>query len=57
MEQVKVVAERFVNIPVDLIVASHYQRAKESAEIVGKKVGVKIRYSNVFKEMKRPTEM
>lgn len=40
-----------------IIISSPYKRAKETAEIIGKELNIKIKYSNLLKERKNPTEI
>jgi len=56
-EQVKLLANRLKNVEIDEIIASPYERTKQTAEIIAKKLGEPIIFSEVFKELKRPTEI
>lgn len=40
-----------------IIISSPYQRAKETAEIIRKELNIKIKYSDLLKERKNPTEI
>lgn len=40
-----------------IIISSPYERAKETAEIIGKELDMKVEYSNLLKERKNPTEI
>lgn len=55
--QAQFVAQRFLNIPVDLILSSPFERAKQTAEIISSAVKKDVQYSPLLKEMKRPTEI
>ena len=40
-----------------IIISSPYMRAKETAEIIGKELNIKVKYSDLLKERKNPTEI
>lgn len=40
-----------------IIISSPFQRTKETAEIIGKELGLKIIYSDLLKERRNPTEI
>ena len=40
-----------------IIIASPYQRTRETAEIIGKELNLKIKYSNLLVERKNPSEV
>ncbi len=54
--QAKILAERFLNIPVNLIISSDYLRARQTAEIINKKLNKKLVETELFGEIRRPTE-
>ena len=56
IEQAKILAKRFSKIPIDIILASPIQRAKQTAEIINKELKKEIIYSYLIKEWKRPAE-
>lgn len=53
-EQAQFVAERFTRIPIELIVASPFPRALQTAEIISKKTGVPVEPSELAKERLYP---
>ncbi len=55
--QARNVAEEFKNIPLDIIIASTYERARETAQYVSNATGVPIEYSESVIELKRPSEL
>jgi probable phosphoglycerate mutase len=55
--QAERLAERFSHIDTDAIIASPYLRTKETAEIIGKKLGKEIRFNEIFHELRRPSEI
>ncbi len=56
-EQSAFVAERCTKLPIDTIVSSSMNRAKETAEIILVKVKKPIEYSELFVERRRPSEV
>ena len=56
-EQAVLVAERFVSIPKDIIIASDYVRALETAKVISDKTGVSVRESELFREIRRPADI
>lgn len=57
VKQAQAVAERFKNIPVEIIISSSLARAKHTAEEIQKTTGVEHEIDDVIKEMTRPTEI
>jgi len=55
-KQAEVLAKRFLKIPVDIIFASLMQRAKQTAEIINKKLKKEVVYSELIQEWRRPSE-
>ena len=47
--------KRFKDMQIDVIVASPYVRAKQTAEIISNDIGLPIRFSDLLVEVKRPT--
>ena len=56
LKQANILTKRFSKIPIDVILASPAQRAKQTAEIINKTLKKKIIYSDLIKEWKRPSE-
>lgn len=54
VSQSTVLAVRFRKVPVDLIMVSSYERAKQTAEIISKTVNVPVQASDLLVELKRP---
>jgi len=57
ISQAKELAKRFKSIPLDLILTSHFERAKNTAEIVAKQTKVKLEITELLREIKRPSEI
>lgn len=56
-QQAKYVAERFSHIHIDTIISSPYQRTKETAEAIAKTLGKEVVFDDVFRELRRPSEI
>lgn len=56
-EQAAALAGRFRSIPVDIIFSSPFARAKQTAEAIKAVVQKEIVYSDLLKEIKRPSEV
>lgn len=56
IRQAKILAKRFSKIPIDIILASPMQRAKQTVEIINKELKKEVVYSDLIKEWKKPTE-
>ncbi len=54
MEQAEVLAEKFVNVPLDIIVSSDMPRALMTAETISKKTKVRLVSDPLFREILRP---
>ncbi len=54
-EQAAFVAKRFLDIPIDVIIASTMQRAQETAQIIGKILNKDVITTTHLEELKRPT--
>ncbi len=55
IKQAEFVAKRFEVISIDRVIASTYQRAKHTAEIINKIINKPIEYSDLIVERKRPS--
>ncbi len=55
--EARAVAERAQKLPVEAIVASPYARAKETAEIIGGKIGMPVEFSELFVERVKPSSL
>lgn len=56
-EQAESLSERFKKININLIITSPFKRARQTAEIINKNLNKPIEESNLFRELKRPTEI
>lgn len=57
IEQAEYVADRLQSLPIERIVASPFIRAKETSEIISKKIDVPVEFNPLLVEIKRPTEI
>jgi len=57
IEQAKILAKRLKNIPINIIYASPFTRAKQTAEIIAKELSLPIEYWEDLRERKRPSEL
>ena len=57
MEQARALAERFKNIPVDVILASTTPRARETADAIHDAIQKPIEFSNLLVEIRNPSEI
>lgn len=57
LKQANLLSNRFKNIDIDLIITSSFIRAKQTAEIINKNLNKPIEESELFIELKRPTEI
>lgn len=57
LQQAHNTAKRFKNIDIDLIYSSPLMRAKQTAEIINKKIKVPIEYWDDLSEMRQPSEI
>jgi probable phosphoglycerate mutase len=55
--QAQYAAERFSHIHIDTIISSPYQRTKETAEAIAQTLGKEVVFDDVFRELKRPSEI
>lgn len=55
--QAKAIALRVAKLPIDLIYASSLKRAQQTAQIIAKRVGLKIETWDEIREIKRPSEI
>jgi broad specificity phosphatase PhoE len=53
--QAKLIADRFSNIEVEIIISSDYTRAKQTAEYIAQVTGKDIIENSLFRERKRPS--
>lgn len=57
LEQASFIAKRIAGIRVDHMFASPYLRARQTAEIIAKKINKKIEFSDLIVELHRPSEL
>ncbi len=55
IEQAVIIAERCANLPINCLISSTLNRAKQTAEIISEKISIKVEYSDLFIENRRPT--
>lgn len=55
--QAEYVAKRLSHIHIDAIISSPYRRAKETAEVIAKTLGKEIIFEDMFRELRRPSEI
>lgn len=56
-KQAEVAAERLLHLPIDIIIASSFKRTKQTAEIINKRLGKEIIFTDLAVEGKRPKEI
>ena len=56
-EQARFVGERFKDIHIDLIIASPYERTKETAALINESIKKPVEYNDLLKERKNPSEI
>lgn len=57
VKQAKYIAKRFASIPIEVILASNYTRAKQTAETIHKATKTPLVFTSLIQEIKRPTEI
>lgn len=57
LKQAKRVGKRLAKMPVDSIISSPFERARQTAELIGEAMEKQIAFSSLFVEIKRPTEI
>ncbi len=57
IKQAELVSKRLFGIKADLIISSKYQRAKQTAQIINRRLKKKVVYTDLFIEKKGPTEI
>jgi len=55
--QIEKTATRLTELPITKLVASDFTRARESAEIIGREIGCVPEPSELFREVRRPSEV
>ncbi len=56
-EQARAVAKRFARIPLDVVITSDFTRAHETAQTIVAATGHKLITNELFRELKRPSEI
>lgn len=56
-KQAETLAQRLTSLPIDLIVASSFKRARQTSEIINTKLNKKVIYTNLATEIRRPKEI
>ncbi len=57
IKQAEILAGRFKKIKIEKIIASTYERARKTAEIINKELNLAIDFSELVQECRRPTEV
>lgn len=57
LNQAKLLAKRLKSHNIDVILSSPFERAKQTAEVIGKQLNKKIEYDDLLKEIRRPSEI
>lgn len=57
IRQAKIVANRFRDITIDIIISSNYIRAQQTTEEIHKVTNKPVFYTDLLKEVKRPTQI
>lgn len=57
IKQANLIAMRFQNIPVDIVLSSTEERAKKTAEIISKKISKNIEFSDLLVEFIKPSSI
>lgn len=57
IKQSEILADRLSRIEASIILASPFERTRQTAEIIGEKIKKGIEYNDLFVEIKRPTEI
>jgi broad specificity phosphatase PhoE len=57
VKQAEFVAKRFSTIPLDVIISSPYERAKETAKIISSMIGREVQFTALLSEFKGPREL
>jgi phosphoserine phosphatase len=55
LKQDEFVSERFITIPIDIIIASDMKRASQTAEVIAKKINKEVIPCSLFQEILRPS--
>jgi len=56
-KQAESIAKRVSHLSFEVLIASHFQRAKETAETIAKATGKRVEYSELFVELIKPTSI
>ena len=57
IQQAHNVADRFIDVPIDVILSSPFVRAKQTADIISEKLNIPVELNPLLSEIKRPTEI
>lgn len=57
VKQAEFVAQRFSKIPLDIIISSPYERAKETSSIISMTVGIDVKFTELLSEFRGPREL
>lgn len=56
IKQAEFLAERFKNISIDTFISSSFYRARQTSEIINKNLNLEIMFTDLLREMTRPSE-
>lgn len=56
-QQAQELAKRFSTFPIDIILTSHFDRARETAEIIATEINQPVETYELLREIKRPSEI
>ena len=56
-KQAKFLAKRSTKLPIDIVLTSDYERAKQTAEVIAKTINKKVIVSELLREIRRPSEI
>ena len=57
IRQAEAIAERLVGVKIDLILASRYKRAMQTAQIISRRIDRRIVYTKLLNEFKNPSDV
>lgn len=57
IKQAEFLAQRFKTIKIDTLISSSYERARSTADVIGKVKGINVDYSELFIERRKPSQL
>lgn len=55
--QINALAKKLIDITIDVILSSPFERAKQTSEIISKQLNTAVEYDEILREIKRPSEI